>query len=275
MKGYCFVGDIVQSTKGTSERQIEVAKLLDKSREALNNTFEETFIIPLSISAGDSIQGVFKSERAAFLYGRLLNKLFYPEQVRFGIAYGSVLITSEDKDSNKTVGEGFVYAQRALANAKEGNLLYSLYGYNPKDDLYWILDQNAILKSKLSKTQREMDLVIELLYPFGVEGVKSDFEKKAILELIIYKRASKLWEIHNMSNKYIDNVISNYSDFENKEVIINEHDKTTQYHGLGKQLVYLFGAKQQTISDKLERSRIKNIRIYDAVILSKLRGGIL
>lgn len=271
MNGYCFVADIVKSTKGLEERQIEVAKLLNKCKEELNPAFETSMLTTMNVSSGDSIQGVFKTEATAFLYGRLLNKLFYPENVRFGIGYGSVLITSDDLDSNKTVGDGFVYAQNVLADAKDSNLLFRLGGYDPTDSVYWILEQNAVIKSKLSKPQREMDLIVELLYPFAGSGMNINYVKKAILEIIIYKRESKLWNIHNMSSKYIDNIISNYKDFDNKPVIIEEGKIYTYYQGLGKQLEYLYGAKQQTISDKLERSKIKNIRLYDAIIVDKIR----
>lgn len=272
--GWSFVADIVKSTKGSEDKQKAILELLEECRFQLNDVFKDAFRIEVEVSGGDSLQGVFWNLENAFLYGRLLNKLFYPEQIRFGVAEGMIIETNSGK-SNSTGGDAFVKAQKALIIAKKKDLLCQIDRNQISKELSIIIDSTSLIKEKLTKRQREIDLVIEMIYPLHSYMMNEDIIQNKILNIFKYKRNSKLWKIHSMDSKVIDSVIKSSILKKNKfdstyyPIALDVNQKVNP-QGMNNSVLQIVGTTQQNISDKIDRARIKEIRVNDEFIYSKI-----
>jgi hypothetical protein len=132
MKYAVLIADIVDSRK--YENRLTVQLMLKSTVDFLNKVFARDLRSEVMISAGDSVQGIFYSFPACYLYYRWLALLLYPVKIRSGLSYGTI-------DYEKTwstlelVGPVYYQARNALEMCKEQNI-HLLISTKEPDDIY-------------------------------------------------------------------------------------------------------------------------------------------
>lgn len=280
---YCvLVADIKDSRTGDKERWKDLTTLLEKIRIELNKVFHANMEKEVVFTEGDSIQGVFYHIQEAYLYGRLLQKLFTPEVIRVGLGVGKVFSALEEKNSNYSTGQAFVNAKDALWWAKSLNYdFYVLPKTNKSMDINLIIELVSAIKSLQTDYQKELDLMVECIYGFW----NYSFSYPTIELLKILKTKNSLGTFNDLDNQEPKNArmslfLSNWdSEFMEFVHIVNLDFDGENYDDIGKvvnpqgiqsDIALLTESKRQTISKMYNLARIEQIRKYEAVIYKKL-----
>ena len=110
---YLLLIDIINSTKLSNEDLSLKMDLLEAKLVDLNNNLNNNLVLPLSISYGDEIAGLFKTPENIFNVVEEIRKFFYPiTSVRYVVVKGSIARVSLDirkiggiifKKANKTI----------------------------------------------------------------------------------------------------------------------------------------------------------------------------
>jgi hypothetical protein len=115
---FLLLVDIRNSTGLPGKAMNEKMKLLEETLLKLNKEFSNQTALPLSISYGDEIAGLFHSPEKFYNIIIRIQKLFYPlTNIRFAAVKGK--ISMESKDIRKVGGPIFKKASNAIANLKE------------------------------------------------------------------------------------------------------------------------------------------------------------
>ena len=174
--------DMVGSKKySPSERKFVQYSILEVSQQ-LNSVFSKALEKEVYFSAGDEIQGLFKSSAAAYIYCRLFMLLMYPIKFRCGIGSGSW--DTRLKNEATTAQDGVAYqrartAEESVDRLSSGNLLY--YSGEDNDSLV-----NALLcgiseiEEQQSAYQKKMQLLVELMNPFDIGIINRQAFKKLL-----------------------------------------------------------------------------------------------
>jgi len=280
---YCvLVADIKDSRTGDEARWSDLTNLMEKIRVSLNYIFEENMEKEVVFTGGDSIQGVFYHIQEAYLYGRLLQKLFFPEAIRIGYGIGKVFSAIDDKNSNYSTGPAFVEANEALWWAKD--LDFDLYVRPQKQkamEINFIIELVSSIKSLQTDYQKELDLMVECIYPFWTGYIH--FPHPNILDVLRYKNKLSTFQSNsgpNSSSSRMETFISKWGEEFDQFLNVVKVDKHTKdYSEIGKEvnpqgiqtdIAYLTLSKRQTISKMYKLARIESIRKYEAVICQKL-----
>ncbi len=112
--------DVRNSTGLPSKAMNDKMKLLEATLIKLNKEFSDQIALPLSISYGDEIAGLFHSPKNFYDIIMRIQQLFYPlTSIRFASVKGK--ISMESKDIRKVGGPIFKKASNAISNLKETN----------------------------------------------------------------------------------------------------------------------------------------------------------
>ena len=106
-----LTGDLIASRK-VADREALQATLL-KTLRALNRRFRDLVEVPLSVSAGDEFQGVFRPDGEIVRLVDALERELHPVEARVGIGIGAIS-TRFRKRSQEMDGEAFRFAREAL-----------------------------------------------------------------------------------------------------------------------------------------------------------------
>ncbi len=280
---YTFAADIKNSRYGDSSRWADLTALLEKTRLSLNEVFEKSLEKEVVFSGGDSIQGVFNRAESAFLYGRLLQKLFYPENIKVGIGIGEVFSYFEEKNSNYSTGQAFILAQGALSQAKANDIDVQIWSYDDKtEEINILLEMISVIRANQTDYQKELDLMTEILFPF--ETLQMNISTFKIIEVIKFKNNLPTFKIEpttDSNETRIDRFINNLEEDRSsyiKPIFVNSFTNTrlselinqANIYGIQSDIALLTGSTKQNISKMFNKAKIEQLRKYDLVIFKKL-----
>lgn len=274
--------DIVDSKKLTKNDREDIQIYIKNCLSTLNKVFKPSLVFDVVFSAGDEVQGLFKSPLAPYLYFRLLKMILDPVQIRCGIGVGSWDVKIVNGVSTEQDGSAFHNARDAIEQAHKKSELSVLYKSSNKNDLYVnsLISTSFDFSQKQTKQQRLVSLLIELLTPLYSED---DMDIKIIEELIQLINKKKLIPFFDTDISIfeaLDNFINknNYYPINIKDALNNNkiYNESTIIKGLSQKLSDCFGTSRQNIEKSIDRSNVDIIRNLDLTalmfIFDNLRG---
>ena len=137
---------------------------------ALNRIFAPSLLHRVAFSAGDELQGLFRSPTAAYGCARLFRMLLWPAQVRSGLGMGSWDIRITDAGTTAQDGQAYHRARAAIVQA--GDECPALFNTGGENDPYinFAIDTAIRLSEHMTDAQNELMLLTELAYPVTVTG---------------------------------------------------------------------------------------------------------
>jgi len=122
-KFYAVMIDMVGSKKmNEADRYISQKHFL-KSIKVINYVYANKIKLPMTMSSGDSIQGLFNDVESAYCAYYLIRHLLFPCRIRCGIGVGEINmeIANNIKERNSNINDGLAYhlAKNAIDEAKE------------------------------------------------------------------------------------------------------------------------------------------------------------
>lgn len=127
-----LIGDIVRSRElpTRSRSQLRLQKLMD----VLNDAFRDALVAPFTISLGDEFEAVLRNSDVVPDVIWTIENSFTDAPIRLGIAYGAIS-TAIIKSPLGMDGEAFHHARRAIASAREHDLLGGVFkGFGASED---------------------------------------------------------------------------------------------------------------------------------------------
>jgi hypothetical protein len=157
---------------------------------ALNRIFAPSLLHEVAFSAGDELQGLFRSPAAAYCCARLFRMLLWPAQVRSGLGMGSWDIRMTDAGTTAQDGQAYHRARAAIARAGEQDECPALFHSDSENDVYinFAMDTAIRLCEHMTGGQNELMLLTELAYPVCVTDVM-DLERLPELAEVLARRS--------------------------------------------------------------------------------------
>ncbi len=113
-----LIFDVIQSRK--FKDRLVLQSYLKAAIEICNTLFASLLCKPVMFSAGDEMQGLFYSAKAAYQYFAFFSRLAYPVQFRCGIGVGTLDVFSPDWMTTELDGPAYHRAREAIARCHEG-----------------------------------------------------------------------------------------------------------------------------------------------------------
>lgn len=262
VKYSALIVDLKNSRDYNQVDRIEIQKFIKLTINSLNKLFINSLKFHVIFSAGDEVQGLFYSPEAAYLYFRLFSILISPVEVRAGIGVGEWSIKIDSTNSAEQDGPAYHNARYALSNI-EDSLGYSVLLYsNNENDLYInsAINTATILENNQSQHQKELFLLIELMFPINIYDTIRNENMRKIKELVLHKNQIEYYanrKISKNSKRYL--FISHSSiDFESTPTDalsdeISIYISSGKIKGLSNKLSKRLGTTRQNM-DKLVKS---------------------
>lgn len=202
MKNFtALIIDLKKSRSYSIEDRNSIQKYIIAVIQKLNETFIYTIVREVEFSAGDEMQGLFKSPEAAYLYFRLFTMLISPVEVRAGIGVGEWNVKIDNASTTAQDGPVYHNARYAIENIKD-SLGYSLLLFSGKENDIFInsaINTPFILTSNHSEYQNEIMLLSELLYPIDSDNVIDRSKMHHLTELVKLKNKLNYYTYFKMS----------------------------------------------------------------------------
>lgn len=113
MNYLCLTADIINSRDINNDLFLQdLSKKLEEANERLKPE------VPISLNAGDELQGLWAESANVFEITVLLQAILYPLRIRIGYGLGS-LSSAIESSTRGMRGEVFIEARQALGNAKK------------------------------------------------------------------------------------------------------------------------------------------------------------
>ena len=170
-----MIADVADSRRLDPEARTDLQKQLYESAETLNGLFGPALVKPVAFSAGDEIQGLFRSPEAAILCWRLLVLTLDGAALRAGFGVGGWEVRIREAGTTAQDGTAYHRAREAIEAAeKYGETALLRSGDDPTDAAV-----NALLGAALricagrrgSRAQQEAARTLELSCPLQFGGV--------------------------------------------------------------------------------------------------------
>jgi hypothetical protein len=169
-----LIVDIVNSKKLSKNAREHLQLFIKDSLGTLNNIFRPSLLFEVIFSAGDEVQGLFKTPSAAYLYLRLLKLILAPLQLRSGLGVGDWDIRIPDGTSTEQDGSAYHNARSAISDAHNKNDSNILLKADHANDIYinTLINVSSLLENNQSYYQSQILLLIELMIPiFDLEAM--------------------------------------------------------------------------------------------------------
>lgn len=282
MKYSALIVDVIDSRK-YNDRYI-VQELLKVSIDYLNKKFSESIIKNVMISGGDEIQGLFKTNTAAFLYYRKLQLLLFPIKIRGGLGRGSIKYNNENWISTEIDGAAYYNARKAITSIPDKGSNVIFYNSENEENKYlnMLLLSNSEIKNRQSNTVKTIELLLDIIYPIinkddNINYLEDSFFYKQLLELKYNISNNKL--LSSSINKYESSIT--YSKIFLPEIIFNniepcyydysEKDKLFiddfWKKGFSTIIAEVLDTSRQNIDKHIALGKIKESRNLDGTIL--------
>lgn len=200
--------DITNSKKLSEQNREAIQLYIKQSLNVLNNVFSPSLVFDVIFSAGDEVQGLFKTPSSAFMYYRLLKMILAPLQMRCGFGVGEWNVKIIDGTSAEQDGSAYHNAREAITHAHNATEWSILFNSNSDNDFYinTLLNSSSLLSRKQSIYQNTVSLLIELVAPFFDASILKLEGLQEILTLLQNKENVKFYSLTNDKN---DNLFKN------------------------------------------------------------------
>lgn len=280
--------DLKSSKNYRSLDRSDIQYFLKDCIEELNKIFAPSLQFSVVFSAGDEIQGLFKSPVAAFLYFRLLNMFLAPVEIRAGIGVGDWSIKVESGFSTEQDGAAYHYAReaiRAVYTRPEYNIFLNSKN---KFDIYIneYLNLSGLLTRKQSEYQNQLMLITELLYPLYSREDMDDSKVLIIIDLLYKKMGIQFyseWQSRNIKGRTPNIVLQNHIYTESFVDIDQNYaseefplclDNITWKKGLSAAIAQSIGTSRQNVEKSLKIGGIISIRDLDLITVRFIKDSL-
>ncbi|OGO80778.1 MAG: hypothetical protein A2Y21_06180, partial [Clostridiales bacterium GWC2_40_7] len=238
--------------------------------------FKPSLEFDVIFSAGDEVQGLFKSPTSAFLYLRLFKMILSPLQIRCGIGVGEWDVRIPNGTSSEQDGPAYHNARAAILNAHDRNDYSVLFNSNNENDIYinTLANMSFLFAKKQSQYQNQVLLLTELLIPL-FDSNAMDLQAFAQIFTLIQNKVDQEFYIFtkNKSESKIDLFNKIPTDFEPFYVFspsILESGFTltsTLKKGLSTKISNITNTSRQNIDNVIKTANIAEIRNIDLTTL--------
>jgi len=201
-----FMVDIVDSKKLQKNDREDLQIYIKKVLENLNIVFGPELIFEVVFSAGDEVQGLFKTPTSAFMYYRLLRTLVSPLEIRCGIGVGTWDVKIINGTSSEQDGSAYHNAREAIDLAHKTFMGYNIiFNSESKNDIYinTLLNSSASFHQIQSDYQKQFNMLIEITQPFFDVEIM-DIESLKEISQLIQKRLAINFYSESKNTKNID-----------------------------------------------------------------------
>lgn len=275
MKEYAaLIIDLKSSKKYNVRDRNNIQEYIMRVIDVLNNIFKESLEKKVDFSAGDEIQGLFSSAKAAYLYFRLLSMLVSPIEIRAGIGIGTWEVVIKDAGTTAQDGRAYHNARYAIKAVEESKGYSVLLFSRRSSDIIVnsLLNSTALIINKQSTYQNEIMLLSELLYPINDDEIINTFKLREIFELLNFKHDFFLYNYSHtfyMKGKQKNSIFQKI-DYYNIEIeskpVSFLHNNSSFYveegrvRGLPSQLADLIGVSRQSVEKAIKLGSIFEAR---------------
>ncbi len=244
-----LIADVIESRK-LNDRYLAQRKIISII-ELFNEVYFDYLRKKVEISSGDSLQGIFKTLSAAFLYARAIQLFLYPIKLKIGIGLGVLDYFDESFSSNMLDGKAYHNAKKALDIISENKYHSHIYfeGNEQFDFLNSYIDLYDKTTENLSYKSQQVFLLSELLNPLSIDKsvhyikYMNEEMKKLVLGDIQFVDNNKGMEIKEMN---ILNIVSHSNNEASKY-------KSTIERGIAVVIAELLGTSRQNIQRYLSK----------------------
>lgn len=267
-----LIVDIKKSRQFDVGERTRIQNYIIECINVLNRLFKPSLAFDVVFSAGDEFQGLFTKPAAAFLYYQFLDTLIFPVQTRAGIGVGEWTVKVVGGKSTEQDGSAFHNARQAIEKTNKGAGEIAILSENREDiflNEYFTLKN--ILYMKLTRKQRQLLIMSEIMYPIG---------NALYMDMAIYPEIYRLVDQHKMfvseeaskENRPYDMhkirlrepVAENHIVDENRLVYFQKQK------GLPAELAVITGKTRQNMESILKAGNLTKIRDLHLVILAMM-----
>lgn len=182
--------DLRGSREYENSDRSDIQRHITEVCQALNQIFEPSLEYPVAFSAGDELQGLFRTSAAAYCCARLFRMLLWPARVRSGLGVGSWDIRVPDAGTTAQDGQAYHRARAAIMKAGAQEEYPALFNSGGPMDPYinFAMDTAIRLSANRTASQNEMMLLTELVYPVTVSGAM-DLDRLPVLAEVMGRRS--------------------------------------------------------------------------------------
>jgi SatD family (SatD) len=271
-----FIADIVNSKKLSKVNREQLQVFVKACLDILNNIFQPSLEFDVIFSAGDEVQGLFKSPVSAFLYLRLFKMILSPVQIRCGLGVGEWDVRIPNGSSNEQDGSSYHNARAAILNVHNRTDCSVLFNSNNENDIFinTLINASSLFAKKQSPYQNQMLLLTELMMPLFDTNSMNPNTLMQISVLLQKKSEQEFYiTVKNKAKKNINmfNIIP--SDFEpfyifspsiiESKLVLN----STLKKGLSTRISNITKTSRQNIDNVIKSGNIAEIRSMDTAAL--------
>ena len=267
-----LIADIINSKKLLTGDREQVQIFIKTCLATLNRIFKPSLEFDVIFSAGDEVQGLFKSPTSAFFYLRLFKLMLSPLQIRCGIGVGEWDVRIPNGTSNEQDGSAYHNARAAISNAHKRNDYSVLFNSNSENDIYinTLINTSFLYAKKQSKYQNQVLLLTELMLPL-FDSNAMDSQAFTQIFMLFQKKVEQEFYL-NVKNKS-DNKINLFNEiptdfepvyvfspyiFESKFALASTLKK-----GLSTKISNITNTSRQNIDNVIKTGNIAEIRNID------------
>jgi hypothetical protein len=263
--------DMRKSKMMSVDARFEAQLLMKNCINKLHFLFDSKLRYDVDFSGGDSVQGVFKSSAAAYLYARLFLLLMYPVPMRCGLGFGTVDIQMEKMKTNAQDDIAYHKAKYSVDEYKDEQDRNIIFFSEEKIDrtINALLLASGILHKNHTSIQHGYQMLLELQTPIIIDSFQNKFKNIVPFMLERVNSIRKERQFVDIENyKYSEDpflledelYFSNNNNSKSK-IIIN-----TNRHGQATAIAKAVGVQHQSVTDILNRSSAHRIRDIEAVV---------
>jgi hypothetical protein len=257
-----LAADVINSKKLKKEEREHSQLLIRDCLVILNSLFRPSLEFEVAFSAGDEVQGLFKSPEAAYLYVRLLKLLLYPLKLRCGIGAGEWEVRIPNGTTNEQDGSAYHNARTAINAAHEKNSCSILFNSKTENDIFinTLINTSVLYSESHSPKQHQLLLLTEMTNPFYEAGMMD---------------IAKFPELLSLAEKNLDlRIPVNFETYNVFSQAVNENRLTLApgiMKGLSRKLSAVLNTSRQSVDKVIKSGSIAEIRYIDTAVLLLVR----
>jgi hypothetical protein len=276
-KYVALIADIKNSRELNEKDRIDCQKKLYVIINELNLILSNYLNQKLVFSAGDSIQGLFHDLKSAIFCYYLIKNIFFPFEIRCGIGIGSIYKMTPDieneNNSNYLDGDSYHRAAFALDLCKEEDYYLLVNSDNLKNDviLNQLFHSIMVLEKKQTKKQRDINIMINILYPALFHSFLLNDNYNEYIQLI-NKFLAKNISSYRFNNFYLDkpkfqqitNKVNDIDNIYNEKRIFKKEPISPNVHF---HISEIIGISRESVRQTVENGLMNEIRRLEILAL--------
>jgi hypothetical protein len=248
-----LMADIADSRKLLKKDREKAQVFIKECLDILNGIFKPSLEFKVIFSAGDEIQGLFKSPSSAFLYIRLLKMLLHPLRLNCGMGTGEWDVRIPMGTSSEQDGSSYHNARSAISFSQKKNEWGIIFNSGNENDylVNTLLDTSLLLVSRQSMKQHRVSLLVEFIHPF--------FDSEGMDEML-------LPGILSLKEDGISGKLPKAEPFHIPSRISGSTLTSTVKRGLSSKIAGITGTTRQNADKVIKSSGVLDIRGIDAAV---------